>query len=143
MKIYMFDLIWFDWFDKAAIFLLFLCIICTATPDISSLSENINNVATFLFLMTMVLIVTAVKSQLLKTNAKTKVYRNYNSFNVKFLKADLDENLTSNNAANCTAFQNTFITVLHVPIKKKKSSNLITVFSFKFEKIIYNKKGQM
>ena len=51
------------------------------------------------------------KNQLLKTNAKTKVYRNYNSLNVKFLKADLDENLQSNNAANCS--------VLHVPIKKK------------------------
>ena len=69
------------------------------------------------------LIMTAsqLKSQLVKGNAKAKIYRDQNSFDVKLLKEDLDENHKSNNTVNFSDFQNTFITVLHkyAPIKKK------------------------
>ena len=67
------------------------------------------------------LIVTALRSQLVKGNAKTKLYRDYNSFDIKLFKEDLDKNLKSNNTVNFSDFQNTFTTVLHkhAPIKKK------------------------
>ena len=39
------------------------------------------------------LIVTALKSQLLKGNAKTKLYRDYKSFNIDHFKKDFDNNL--------------------------------------------------
>ena len=67
------------------------------------------------------LIVTALRSQLVKGNAKTKLYRDYNSFDLKLFKEDLDKNLKSNNTVNFSDFQNTFTTVLHkhAPIKKK------------------------
>ena len=50
-----------------------------------------------------------------------KLHRNYNSFDIKLLKEDLDKNLKSNNTVNFSDFQNTFTTVLdkHAPIKKK------------------------
>ena len=64
---------------------------------------------------------TALRSQLVKGNAKTKLYRDYNSFDIKLFKEDLDKNLKSNNTVNFSDFQNTFTTVLHKhdPIKKK------------------------
>ena len=67
------------------------------------------------------LIVTALRSQLVKGNAKTKLYRDYNSFDIKLFKEDLDKNLKSNNTVNFSDFQNTFTTVFHkhAPIKKK------------------------
>ena len=67
------------------------------------------------------LIVTALRSQLVKGNAKTKLYRDYNSFDVKLFKEDLDKNLKSNNTDHFSDFQNTFTTVLHkhAPIQKK------------------------
>ena len=101
------------------------------------------------------LIVTALRSQLVKGNAKTKLYRDYNSFDIKLFKEDLDENLKSNNTINFTAFQNTFTTVLHkhAPIKKKilrfnnnpfMSKALRKAIMHKSKlKNIYNKKEQM
>ena len=67
------------------------------------------------------LILTALRSQLVKGNAKTKLYRDHNSFDIKLFKEDLDNNLKSNNTVNLSDFQNTFTTVLHkhAPIKKK------------------------
>ena len=67
------------------------------------------------------LIVTALRSQLVKGNAKTKLYRDYNLFDIKLFKEDLDKNLKSNTTANFSDFQNTFTTVLHkhALIKKK------------------------
>ena len=64
---------------------------------------------------------TALQSQLVKGNAKTKLYWDYNLFDVKLFKEDLYKNLKSNNAVNFSDFQNTFTTVLHkrAPIKKK------------------------
>ena len=64
---------------------------------------------------------TALRSQLVKGNAKTKLYRDYNSFDIKLFKEDLDKNLKSNNTVNFSDFQSTFTTVLHkhAPIKKK------------------------
>ena len=67
------------------------------------------------------LIMTALRSQLVKGNAKTKLYLDYNSFDIKLFKKDFDKNLKSNNTVNFSDFQNTFTTVLHkhAPIKKK------------------------
>ena len=38
-------------------------------------------------------IVTALKSQLIKGNAKMKLYRDYSSFQLEMFKSDLDQNL--------------------------------------------------
>ena len=67
------------------------------------------------------LIVTALRSQLVKGNGNTKLYRDYNSFDIKSFKEVLDNNLKSNNTVDFSNFQNTFITVLHkhALIKKK------------------------
>ena len=64
---------------------------------------------------------TTLRSQLVKGNAKTELYLDYNLINVKLFKENLGENLKSNNPVNISDFQNTFITVLHkhAPIKKK------------------------
>ena len=68
-----------------------------------------------------ILIATALRSQLVTGNAKTKFYRNYNSLDVKLFKAKFDQNLKSNNRVNFSHFQNALTTVLHkhAPIKKK------------------------
>ena len=65
--------------------------------------------------------VTALKSLLLKENAKTKLYRDYNSFNMDHLKEDLDNNLKNNRITKYSDFQNIFLEILHkhAPIKKK------------------------
>ena len=67
------------------------------------------------------LILTALRIQLVKGNAKTKLYRDYNSFDVQLFKKGLNKNLKSNKTINFSDFQNTFITTLHKhsPIKKK------------------------
>ena len=67
------------------------------------------------------LIVTVLRSQLVKGNAKTKLYRDYNSFDIKLFKEDLERNLKSNNTVNFCDFRNTCTAVLHkhAPIKKK------------------------
>ena len=66
------------------------------------------------------LIVTALKSQLLKGNAKTKLYRDYSSFNIDHFKEDLDNNLKNNSITECSHFQNIFLEILHkhAPLKK-------------------------
>ena len=99
--------------------------------------------------------VTPLRSQLVKRNAKIKLYRNYNSFDVKLFKADLDKNLKSKNTVNFSDFQNTFIRVLHkhAPTKKKiprfNSSSFIAkvlrnaIMHRSNLKNISNKKGQM
>ena len=68
------------------------------------------------------LIVTALKSLLLKRNAKTKLYRNYSSFNMDHFKEDLDNNLKNNSISEYSNFQNIFLEILHkhAPIKKKR-----------------------
>ena len=60
---------------------------------------------------------TALRSQLVKGNAKTKLYR----VRRKAFKEDLDMNLKSNVKVNFSDFQNSFITILHnyAPINKK------------------------
>ena len=67
------------------------------------------------------LIVTALKSLLLKGNAKTKLYRDYNSFNIDHFKEDLDNNLKNNSITEYSHFQNIFLEILHkhAPIKKR------------------------
>ena len=66
------------------------------------------------------LIVTALKSLLLKGNAKTKLYRDYNSFNIDHFKEDLDNYLKNNSITEYSHFQNIFLEILHkhAPIKK-------------------------
>ena len=67
------------------------------------------------------LIITALKSQLVKGNAKTKLYRDYIEFNVDNFKAELDHKLKSGIVTEYSNFQNIFIQVLnnHAPAKKK------------------------
>ena len=66
-------------------------------------------------------IVTALKSQLIKGNAKTKLYRDCSSFQMEMFKADLDQNLKCTTSFKYSDFQSIFTWVLHnyVPIKKK------------------------
>ena len=51
------------------------------------------------------LIVTALKSLLLKGNAKTKLYRDYSSFNIDHFKQDLENNLKNNSVTEYSYFQ--------------------------------------
>ena len=66
------------------------------------------------------LIVTDLKS-LLIGNAKTKLYQDYNSFNIDHFKEDLDNNLKNNSITEYSHFQNIFLEILHkhAPIKRK------------------------
>ena len=67
------------------------------------------------------LIATDLKSLLLKGNAKTKLYRDYNSFNIHHVKGNLDINLKNNSITEYSHFQNVFPEILHkhAPIKKR------------------------
>ena len=67
------------------------------------------------------LTITALKSQLVKGNAKTKLYRDYSEFNLDNFKAELDDKLKSGVVTGYSNFQNIFIQVLnnHAPAKKK------------------------
>ena len=58
------------------------------------------------------LIVTALRSQLVKGNAKTMLDRDYNSFDIKLFKEDLSMNLKSNITVNLSGLQNAFTAVL-------------------------------
>ena len=66
------------------------------------------------------LIVTALKSLLLKGNAKTKLYRDYDSFIIDRFQKDPDNNLKNNSITEYSHFQNVFLEILHKhePIKK-------------------------
>ena len=67
------------------------------------------------------LIITALKSQLVKGNAKTKLYRDYSEFNMDNFKAELDDKLKSGVVTEYSNFQNIFIQVLnnYAPAKKE------------------------
>ena len=54
------------------------------------------------------MIVTALKSPLLKGYAKTKLCRDYNSFNIDHFKEDLDNNLKNNSITKYSHFKNNF-----------------------------------
>ena len=99
---------------------------------------------------------TTLRSQLVKGNAKTKLYLDYNLFNVKLFNEDLGDNLKSNNPVNISDFQNTFITVLHkhALIKKKifrfnnspfmsKALRKAIMHRSKLKKTFITKNGQM
>ena len=66
-------------------------------------------------------IVTALKTQLIKGNAKMELYRDYSSFQIERFKADLDQNLKCTNSFEYSNFQSIFSRVLHnhASIKKK------------------------
>ena len=66
------------------------------------------------------LIVTALKNILLKGNVKTKIYRNYNSFNIGQFKDDLDNNVKNNSITIHFHFQNIFLEILHKHVLIKK-----------------------
>ena len=67
------------------------------------------------------LIITALKSQLVKGNAKTKLYPDYSEFNMDNFKAELDDKLKSGVVTEYSNFQNIFIQVLnnYAPAKKE------------------------
>ena len=67
------------------------------------------------------LIITALKSQLVEGNAKTKLYRDCSEFNMDNFKAELDDKLKNGVVTEYSNFQNTFIQVLnyHAPAKKE------------------------
>ena len=67
------------------------------------------------------LIITALKSLLLKGNATAKLYRDYNFFNMDHFKKDLDNSLKNNSITEYSYFQNIFLEILHkhAPIKKR------------------------
>ena len=66
-------------------------------------------------------IVTALKSQLLKGNAKTKLYRDYSSFNLDIFKEDLENSFKNNFITEYSDFENVSLEIFHkhAPIKKK------------------------
>ena len=66
-------------------------------------------------------IIAALKSQLVKGNVKTKLYRDYSEFNMDNFKAELDDRLKSGLVTEYSNFKNIFIQVLnnHDPVKKK------------------------
>ena len=66
-------------------------------------------------------ITTALRTQLIKENAKMKMHRDYKTFNIDFFKRDLRESLENHTSYDYSCFQNIFITLFnkHVPIKKK------------------------
>ena len=68
------------------------------------------------------LIVTALKSQLLKGNTTAKLYRDYSSFNIDHFKEDLGNNLKNNSITEYFYFQKNFLEIIHehALIKKKK-----------------------
>ena len=66
-------------------------------------------------------ITTALRTQLIKGNAKMKMYRDCKTFNIDFFKRDLRESLENHTSYDYSCFQNTFIALLNknAPIKKK------------------------
>ena len=71
------------------------------------------------------LIITALKSQLVKGNGKTKLYGDYSEFNMDHFKAELGDKLKSGVVTEYSSFQNIFIQVLinDAPGKKKVRLN--------------------
>ena len=66
-------------------------------------------------------IVTALKSQLPKGNAKTKLYWDYSSFSLDIFKQDLESSLKNNFITEYSHFQNVFLEIIHkhAPINKR------------------------
>ena len=66
-------------------------------------------------------ITTALRTQLIKGNAKMKMYRDYKIFNVEVFKRELEVSLENHTSYDNLCFQNIFIALLnkHTPIKKK------------------------
>ena len=66
-------------------------------------------------------ITAALRTQLIKGDAKIKIYRDYKTFNIEFLKRDLGESLENRTIYNYSRFKNIFIALLNkdAPIDKK------------------------
>ena len=65
--------------------------------------------------------VTALKSQLLKDDAKTKLYLDYSCFSLDIFKKDVENSFKKNFITEYFNFQNVFLEILHkyAPIKNK------------------------
>ena len=66
-------------------------------------------------------ITTSLRTQLIKGNAKMKLYRDYKPFSTDFFKRDLQESLENHSSYDYSCFENIFIEPLnkHASIKKK------------------------
>ena len=66
-------------------------------------------------------IINALKSQLVKEDAKIKLYCDYSEINMDNFKAELDNKLKKSIVTECSNFQNIFIQVLNnnAPVNKK------------------------
>ena len=64
---------------------------------------------------------------LVNGNAKTKLYQNYNSFDVKRFKEDLKKNLKSNNTVISLIFKKSVLqsSINMLPLRKKSSDLII------------------
>ena len=64
---------------------------------------------------------TALKTQVIKGNAKTKMYRDYKTFNTELFKREIGESLENHTTYGYSYFQNIFIALLNkcAPIRKK------------------------
>ena len=66
-------------------------------------------------------IITALKNQLVKAIAKTKLYRDYSEFNIDNFKAELEDKLKSGIVTEYSNFRNIFLQVFNndAPAEKK------------------------
>ena len=58
-------------------------------------------------------IITALKNQLVKAIAKTKLYRDYSEFNIDNFKAELEDKLKSGIVTEYSNFRNIFLQVFN------------------------------
>ena len=71
-----------------------------------------------------ILIVAALKSLLLKGNAKTKLYQDQDSFNIDHFNEDIDNNLKNNNITKYSHFQNIFLEIIHKHASIKEHASI-------------------
>ena len=64
-------------------------------------------------------ITTALRTKLIKGNAKMKMYRDYTTFDIDFFKKDLGESLENHTSKDYSCFQNIFIALLNKQDNKK------------------------
>ena len=86
-------------------------------------------------------ITTALRTQLIKGNAKMKMYRDYKIFNIELFKRDIGEGLENHTTYHYSYFQNIFIALLnkHAPIKIKMRFNNNPVMSKTLRKAIMHR----
>ena len=65
-------------------------------------------------------LITSLKSQLVKRNAKTKLCRDYSELNMDNVKTELDDKLKSGIATQNSNFKNIFIKILIIMLQQRK-----------------------